>query len=80
MDYTMDEILESGYEKKTVSQEQLQCEVDYFRAQRILKVMLDKGLISLSEFNKITVLNRRSFSPVLAEIMPQAVDSTGVQR
>jgi len=51
-------------------QEQLQCEVDYVMAQRILVSMLDKGLISLSEFNKITALNRKAFSPALAQIMP----------
>ncbi len=53
-----------------VSQEQLQCEMDYIRAQRILDSMLQKGHISLSEFNKITLLNRQSFSPALAQIMP----------
>lgn len=61
---------EINYAKKPVSQEQLQQELDYVRAQRILETMLDKGLISLSEFNQITTLNRQSFSPALAEIMP----------
>ncbi|NLT15889.1 MAG: hypothetical protein GXY05_16310 [Clostridiales bacterium] len=61
---------EAPSEKKTVPQEQLQRESDYVRAQRVLESMLDKGLISLSEFNKITALNRESFSPMLAEIMP----------
>jgi hypothetical protein len=49
--------------KKLISQEQLQRELDYARAQRILETMLDKGLISLSEFNQITALNRRSLFP-----------------
>lgn len=57
-------------EKKPVSQEHLRREVDYVRAQRMLEALLDKGLISLSEFDKITALNRESFSPMLAEIMP----------
>ena len=63
-------IPEINYEKKPVPQEQLQREVDYVRAQRILDSMLQNGLISLSEFNKITLLNRQSFSPALASIMP----------
>lgn len=62
---------EIDYEKKPITQEQLQCEVDYIRAQRILDSMLQIGLISLSEFNKITLLNRQSFSPMLASIMPE---------
>ena len=56
--------------KNPIPQEQLQREVDYIRAQRILDSMLKSGLISLSEFNKITSLNRKSFSPALAQIMP----------
>lgn len=47
-------------EKSPVSQEQLQHEVDYVRAQQVLTSMLEKGLISLSEFNKITDLNRKT--------------------
>ena len=61
---------EINYEKKPISQEQLQCEVDYVRAQLMLDSMLKNELISLSEFNKITLLNRQSFSPALASIMP----------
>ena len=56
--------------KNLIPVEQLQREVDYVKAQKMLKSMLECGLISLSEFNKITVLNRKTFSPLLAEIMP----------
>jgi hypothetical protein len=63
-------IPEINYEKKPVPQEQMQREVDYVRAQQILTSMLEKDLITLSEFNKITELNRKTFSPLLAEIMP----------
>lgn len=56
-------------EKRSVPKEQMQREVDYVRAQQILTAMMNCGLISLSEFNKITELNRKTFSPLLAEIM-----------
>ena len=56
-------------EKRPVPQELMQREVDYVRAQQILTAMMNYGLISLSEFNKITELNRKTFSPLLAEIM-----------
>ena len=56
-------------EKRSVPQELMQREVDYVRAQQILTAMMNCGLISLSEFNKITELNRKTFSPLLAEIM-----------
>ena len=53
---------EINYEKKSISHEQLQCEVDYVRAQRILDSLLQNGLISLSEFNNITLLNSDNLS------------------
>jgi hypothetical protein len=58
-------------EKIPVSHDQLQRELDYVRATRVLERMLDKGLICISEFNQITLLNRHSFSPALAQIMPE---------
>jgi hypothetical protein len=60
----------ANYEKTPISQEKMQREADYIRAQRLLESLFEKQLISLSEFNKITALNRESFSPMLAEIMP----------
>lgn len=48
----------------------MQNEFDYYRSQKLLELLLECGLISLLEFNKITELNRQSFSPFLAEIMP----------
>lgn len=65
-----DEVLETVASSKAVSQEQLQSEFDYIQAEKILNNMLDQGLITRDEFNKITVLNRQTFSPFLAEIMP----------
>lgn len=56
--------------KRKITTEELQREVDYFRAEKILKSMFEKGIISIDEFNKITELNRKTFSPFLAEIMP----------
>jgi len=61
---------EIKYEKKTISQEQMQHEYDYFLAQQILESMLKNNLITVDEFNQITALNRQSFSPALAQIMP----------
>jgi hypothetical protein len=52
-----------------VNEEQMQKEFDYMMAQRMLKDMLEKDLISLAEFNKISALNLVKFSPELASIM-----------
>lgn len=57
-------------ESKSISQEQLQHEVDYIPAQHILQSLFHKGLLSADEFAKITAVNRKTFSPVLAAILP----------
>lgn len=57
----------SGY----FTQERIQGDLNYKRAQAIAKKMLDDGLISVAEFNKLTAINRETFSPLFAEIMPK---------
>ncbi|GED68028.1 hypothetical protein BRE01_17300 [Brevibacillus reuszeri] len=57
--------------KKMGGIEQLQREYDYLLAQQIVKSMLSNGLITEDEWNKITALNRKKFSPALAQIMPR---------
>ena len=64
------EVIDKSIELKKMSQEQLQREYDYIQAEKLLKKMLQKGLITEAEFNKIDALNRQTFSPFLAEIMP----------
>ena len=56
--------------KKYLSAEVLQREFDYYRAEKLLRKMLEKGLITEVEFYKIDALNRQTFSPFLKEIMP----------
>ena len=53
-----------------ITDEQLKQDCCYHMAQKILKSMLEKGLVSADEFNKITMKNREIFSPYLADIMP----------
>lgn len=56
--------------KSSMTEEQLCGDYKYCMAQKIIKEMLDRGLISVDEFNKISEKNRQTFSPYLAEIMP----------
>jgi hypothetical protein len=56
--------------KSRMTEEQLCGDYKYCIAQKMTKALLDKGLISVDEFNKISERNRQTFSPYLAEIMP----------
>ena len=47
---------------------ELQNEYNYLLAENLTKKLLEKGLISVDEFNKIMEKNRRTFSPFFARI------------
>ena len=52
------------------SHEEIERDISYHMAQKTAQKMLELGLIFLSEFNKLTQINRDTFSPFLVEIMP----------
>mgnify|MGYP000023992060 FL=1 len=56
---------------KPIQQTDIEQDYSFFQAQKIAKNMLELGLISLSEFNKLTEINRETFSPFWVEIMPK---------
>lgn len=56
---------------KPIQQTDIEQDYSFFQAQKIAKNMLELGLISLSEFNKLTEINRETFSPLWVEIMPK---------
>lgn len=58
-------------EPSSITNNELQRDYDYFRAQEVAKTLLDSGLISLSEFNKLSLKNRETFSPFWVEILPE---------
>lgn len=54
---------------KTFTDEELQNEFDFYLAEKIVKTMHEKGLISNEELHKISENNRLIFSPYLSDIM-----------
>lgn len=56
---------------KPIQQADIEQDYNFFQAQKVAENMLELGLISLSEFNKLSIKNRETFSPFLVEIMPE---------
>lgn len=56
---------------KPIQQADIEQDYNFLQAQKVSEKMLELGLISLSEFNKLTEINRKTFSPFWVEIMPQ---------
>lgn len=53
---------------KVFTLEELQQEFDFILAEKIVRKMAEKGLISDDELHKISEKNRLIFSPYLSEI------------
>lgn len=56
---------------KPIQQADIEQDYNFFQAQKVAENMLELGLISLSEFNKLSLKNRETFSPFWVEIMSE---------
>ena len=61
------ELITESFPKPT--NEDLQNEYDYLLAESITKKMLERGLISFEEFDRIMRKNREKFSPFIGRII-----------
>lgn len=57
------------YKSEKITEDELQNEHDYLVAGSLTKKLLEKGLITQDEYDKIMVQNRKTFHPILAEIL-----------
>ena len=60
---------------ENISSEQLLNDLHYQQSKQIIQNLLNKGLISLTEFKDIDALNKQSFPPLLG---PRNVDTSGL--
>ena len=58
-----------------INSEQLLNDLHYQQSKQIIQNLLNKGLISLTEFKNIDTLNKQSFPPLLG---PGSVDTSGL--
>ena len=54
-------------------------EIEYYMAQRLTELLYQNQLISFDEYDKLTELNRRTFSPLYADLLPKTLDKSSVQ-
>ena len=62
-----------------MEQQKIIDELNYYRAQKITEMLYEQGMISFVEYDKLTELNRRSFSPMFADFLPKTLDKSTVQ-
>ena len=62
-----------------MEQQKIIDEINYFKAQSITKLLYQQGLISFVEYDKLTELNRQTFSPLYADLLPKTLDKSSIQ-
>ena len=54
-------------------------EINYYKAQEITELLYARGMITVVEYDKLTELNLKSFSPLYADLLPKTLDKSSVQ-
>ena len=62
-----------------MEQQKIIDEINYFKAQSITELLYQQGLISFVEYDKLTELNRQTFSPLYADLLPKTLDISSIQ-
>jgi len=65
----LDDVDSIQYKAEKLTEAALQNEHNYLVAERLTKKLLKKDLISQDEYDKIMTKNRKTFPPLLAEIL-----------
>ena len=62
-----------------MEQQKIIDEINYFKAQSITELLYQQGLISFVEYDKLTELNRQTFSPLYSDLLPKTHDKSSIQ-
>ena len=54
-------------------------EINYYKAQAITELLYARGMITFDEYDKLTDLNRQTFSPLYADLLPKTLDKSSNQ-
>lgn len=62
-----------------MDQQKIIDEINYYRAQILTRLLFENDLITAGECDKLTELNRASFSPSLADLLPKTLEKSRTQ-
>lgn len=54
-------------------------ELNYYMAQNVTEMLYQSRLISFDEYDKLTQINRQTFSPLYADLLPKTLDISAKQ-
>lgn len=62
-----------------MDQQKIIDEINYHKVQTITELLYLKDLISFVEYDKLTELNRKTFSPLFADLLPKTLDKSSIK-
>ena len=62
-----------------MEQQKIIDEINYYKAQAITELLYASGKISFDEYDKLTDLNRETFSPLYADLLPKSLEKSSNQ-
>lgn len=62
-----------------MEQQKILDEIGYYKAQSITELLYSAGLITFDEYDKLTEINRRTFSPMYADLLPKSLEKAPKQ-
>lgn len=54
-------------------------EIGYYKAQAITELLYTKGFIIFDEYDKLTEINRQTFSPMYVDLLPKPLEKSSEQ-
>ncbi len=62
-----------------MEQQKIIDEVNYHKVQAITELLYASGMITFDEYDKLMDLNRQSFSPLYADLLPKTLEKSSIQ-
>jgi len=59
-----------------MEQQKILDELNYYKAQALTELLYARDMITFDEYDKLTDLNRQTFSPLYADLLPKSLEKS----
>ena len=59
-----------------MDQQKIIDELNYYKAQALTELLYARDMITFDEYDKLTDLNRQTFSPLYADLLPKSLEKS----
>ncbi|MBQ4466480.1 MAG: hypothetical protein II916_11080 [Oscillospiraceae bacterium] len=59
-----------------MEQQKILDEINYYKAQELTELLYARDMITFDEYDKLTDLNRQTFSPMYADLLPKSLEKS----